>query len=134
MFAFEDNLDHYETIMLKFIAAVCLTASTLFSATGFAAEPLNHADVLAPFVDQDSFGVVYADIASLDLPKDEKAILPPQLLLVMQSLPAEVQAQMFLVGGAETLAVSAVPITLATVVPCPTERASQWYEFSSSRG
>ena len=61
--------------------------------------------ILAPFVDQDSFAVVYADIGSLDLPKDEKAILPPQLLLVMQSLPAEVQAQMFLVVGAETLAV-----------------------------
>jgi len=87
--------------MLKYIAAVCLTTSWLFSANGFAAEPANHAAVLAPFVNQDSFGVAYVDIASLDLPKDEKAILPPQLLLVMKGLPAEVQAQMFLVGGAE---------------------------------
>src|SRR6185312_16260839 len=79
--------------------------SSLFSANGFAAEPLNHADILAPFVDQDSFAVVYADIGALDLPKDQKAIFSPQLLFVMQSFPAEVQAQMFLIGGAETLAV-----------------------------
>ena len=56
--------------MLKYIAAVCLTASSLLSANGLAAEPVNHAAILAPFVNQDSFGVAYADIAALDLPKD----------------------------------------------------------------
>lgn len=104
VFAFEDILDHYETIMLKFIAAVCLTASMLISANCFAAEPVNHADVLAPFIDQDTFAVVYADIAALGLPKEANAIVSPQLLLVMQNFPAAVQAQMFLTGAAEALA------------------------------
>lgn len=91
--------------MLKYIAAVCLTASSLLSANGLAAEPVNHAAVLAPFVDQDSFGVAYADIASLELRKDREAILTPQLLLIMQTFPADVQAQIYVAVAAETFAV-----------------------------
>src|SRR5436190_5582873 len=91
--------------MLKYLTAAFLTASWLFSANGFAAEPVNHAAVLAPFVNQDSFAVAYADIASLDLPKDRGAILTPQMLIIMQSFPKEVQAQIFIVTMAEAFAV-----------------------------
>lgn len=89
---------------MKFTATVCLTTLCLFSVNGFAAEPVDHADVLAPFVNSDSFAVAYADIASLDLPKDGEAVLTPQLLLVMQSLPSDVQAQIFVAVGVQTLA------------------------------
>ena len=91
--------------MLKYITAVCLTVSLLFSANGFAAEPVNHAAMLAPFVNQDTFAVAYADIASLDLPKDQETVLTPEMLLVMQSFPADVQAQIFIAVGVETMAV-----------------------------
>src|SRR5258707_8191760 len=91
--------------MLKYLTAAFLTASSLFSANGFAAEPVNHAAVLAPLVNQDTFAVAYADIASLDLPKDREAILTPQMLIIMQSFPVEVQAQIFIAAMAETFAV-----------------------------
>ncbi len=91
--------------MIKFTTAVCLTTSCLFAANGFAAEPVNHAAVLAPFVNQDSFAIAYADIASLERPKDREAILTPQALFIMQSLPAEVQAQIFIAVMAERFAV-----------------------------
>src|SRR4051812_41425454 len=91
--------------MLKYLATVCLTLLFLFSGNGFAAEPVNHAATLAPFLNQDTFAVAYADIASLDLPKDQKTVLSPEMLLVMQSLPADVQAQIFIAVGVETMAV-----------------------------
>jgi hypothetical protein len=100
----EKHSDKFESVMLKSVAVVCFTASLLFSANGFAAEPTNHAATLAPFLNQDTFAVAYADIASLDLPKDRETILGPQMLMIMQSLPSEVQAQIFIADMAQTFA------------------------------
>lgn len=91
--------------MLKYLAMACFTASLVFAADAFAAEPVNHAAILAPFVNQDSFAVAYADIAALDLPKNHETALGPQMWMVMQSLPSEVVAQILIADMAQTLAV-----------------------------
>jgi hypothetical protein len=90
--------------MLKYVAAVWLTASWLFSANGFAVEPVNHAARLAPFVSQDTFAIAYVNVASLDLPKDREPMLTPQVLSLLQKLPPDLVAQIFIADTVQTLA------------------------------
>ncbi len=55
----------------------------------------NHATVLTPFVNDDSFAVLYFDFASLDLPKNREAILNLEVLKILPQLPQDVQATIF---------------------------------------
>jgi hypothetical protein len=95
----------FEQVMLKYVAALCVMASVSFSTNGLVAEPANHAAVLAPFVNQDSFAVVYADIGSLDLAKGRETMLGPQMWQIMPSLPSDVVAIILIADMARGFAV-----------------------------
>jgi hypothetical protein len=75
---------------MKFTTAVCLTASLLFAADGFAAEPASHSIALAPFVNSDTFAVAHFDIVSMK-PMENSG----QLFFLLPKLPADAQTWAF---------------------------------------
>jgi hypothetical protein len=91
--------------MLKYVAAVCLTASWLFSGNGFAAGPVNHATVLAPFVNDDTFAVAYADTGSFVLPDDKSKLLNPVILQAMSQMPEPQKSEAMALIMAEGFAI-----------------------------
>jgi Protein of unknown function (DUF1559) len=88
--------------MLKYVASMFAVVALISAAHG--AEPANHATTLALFVSQDTFAVAYLDIAAIDLPKDRQSIFAPPMIQFLQSMPAELQAQLVIAEIADQFA------------------------------
>jgi hypothetical protein len=73
----------------SFSISVCLVAQfAVCSCHGFAAEPVNHATVLGPYVNDDTLAAAYVDIASLN------AANMGELFALVPKLPQQAQAEM----------------------------------------
>src|SRR4051794_6983354 len=87
------------------VATTCLILN-LFSPANLVsgAETAVPAAVLTQYVNDDTFAVASLNIAAMGPSKDHEAILTPQLLMALKYMPADAQAQIFLVSAADTLA------------------------------
>src|SRR5438309_3456589 len=90
-----------------YLTALCspLFVLLLVSQYALTAEPINHATALMPFVNDDTFAVVYVDIASLDLPKDPGVFFNPIMLRAFSQMPQEKQSELLGLAMANDLAV-----------------------------